>query len=788
MEIGKLRMANKKLIVLDAHAIIHRAYHALPDFVSDKGEPTGALYGLVSMLIKTVTDLNPTHVVAAYDLPKPTHRHHAYKEYKATRTETDTELRTQIDRSRDVFEAFGIPVYEAEGFEADDIIGTIVAQMKDEKDLEVIISSGDMDTLQLVEEDRVKVFTPRKGLSETTLYNEAAVQERYEFGSDLIPDYKGLRGDPSDNIPGIKGIGEKTATTLIKEFGTVEDIYKKLKKDTSAFDAAGITSRMQKLLTEGEEDALFSKQLAVIRDDAPIRFSLHESTWELEKNNSAVEDLFEELGFRTLRERMRALMGEPPSKKEEKQEEEDVDKKEVQEVGIMLWLLHSDMTTPSLEDIYAYTHTRDFTAARKQIEKELQDTGDLKRVYDEIEKPVMAIVEKMHDRGITIDASYLEDLSGTYHAELDKIQKKIFKHAGGEFNVNSPKQLAEVLYDTLELKPKNQKKTSTGQRSTRESELEKIKEEHAIVPEILEYRELQKLLSTYIDTLPKMLDQNSRLHATFLQAGTTTGRMASQNPNLQNIPNRSERGRAIRNAFTAAKKYTLVVLDYSQIELRIAAFLSGDEKLIDIFNRNQDVHQAVAAEVFNVPPEEITKDMRSHAKAINFGILYGMGAQSLRQATNSSLHEAQEYLSEYFKKYAQLAEFLELQKGKARQFGYTETFFGRRRYFEGISSRLPYVRASAERMALNAPIQGTQADIIKLAMSRVDTYLQKNKKDAHLLLQVHDELVYEVADVGIAEEIKKIMESIIDPKETHGVPLCVSVATGKNWGELKAPI
>lgn len=772
-------MKNKRLVILDAHALIHRAYHALPDFVSDKGEPTGALYGLSTILLKMVHDLKPDFIVAANDLPKPTHRHLAFEDYKGTRTKTDDELAHQLARAKDVFAAFGIPVYEAEGYEADDVIGTIVANTKKKKDLEIIIASGDMDTLQLVEEGRVKVYTMRRGITDIVLYDEDAVQERYQFHSDLIPDYKGLRGDPSDNIKGVPGVGEKTATELIKAFGTLENIYKTLEKDEEKLLEAGIKPRIINLLKEHKEDAAFSKTLAVIHTDAPIEFSLPKDIWILEKNADTLISLFEELGFRTLKDRIKTIVGEEV----EEESVEDIDPKDVERVGIMLWLLHSDTTNPDLEDIYTYTRTRTFAEAEEVLKEELAKTGSLQKVYEAIELPLLPVVYKMEERGVKIDTQKLKELSEDYHKELSLLEKKIFSYAGEEFNINSPRQLADILYEKLELKPKNQKKTATGQRSTRESELEKIKEDHEIIPCILEYRELQKLLSTYIDNLPQMLDAEDRLHADFIQAGTTTGRMASQSPNLQNIPIKSDRGKVIRNAFIAPKNYTLGVFDYSQIELRIAAFLSGDEKLIDVFVRDMDVHQAVAAEVFGVPPEEVSSEMRRRAKAINFGILYGMGANALKQAIGSTQAEAQTYLKEYFAKYAKLGEYLEHTKGNARSFGYTETFFGRRRHFEGINSSLPFVRAQAERMALNAPIQGTQSDIIKKAMVAVDDWIEKEGHDIHLVLQVHDELVYELADISLAPKIQEIMESILSPEETKGVPLKVDGRTGDSWGE-----
>jgi len=775
-------MATKRLIVIDSHALIHRAYHALPDFVSDNGEPTGALYGLSTILLKTIKDLNPDFVVAANDLPKPTHRHIAFKEYKGTRKKMDDELGQQLNRMPEVFEAFGIPLYDAEGYEADDVIGTVVKKTKKNKNLEIVIVSGDMDTLQLVEEGRVSVYTMRKGLLDTVLYDEEAVQDRFEFHSDLIPDYKGFRGDPSDNIPGIPGVGDKTATNLIKAFGSLEDVYKALKKDEEQFIEKGIKPRIINLLKEHKDQAIFSKELAVIHQDAPVDFEVPKNEWSVSAHAETLMEAFEELGFRTLRDRVQKLAG-IEAEKEEEVVEEEVDEKEVERVGIMLWLLHSDTSNPNLEDIYGYTKTRNFKEAEKILKADLKKIPKLQKLYDEIELPLLPVVYQMEDRGVKLDVKSLDKLSKSYHKELEALRAKIYTLAGEEFNVNSPRQLGTILYEKLELKPKNQKKTATGQRSTKESELQKMMEDHEIIPLILEYRELQKLLSTYIDTLTTVLDKKDRLHADFVQAGTTTGRMASINPNLQNIPIKSDKGKVIRNAFVAEKGYTLGVFDYSQIELRIAAFLSGDEKLMQVFKDGQDVHTAVAAEVFGVPAEEVDKEMRRRAKAINFGILYGMGVNALKKAIDSTQAEAQTYLNEYFSKYSKLSEYLEQTKGNARKFGYTETMFGRRRHFEGMSSSLPFVRAQSERMALNAPIQGTQSDIIKIAMVKVDEFLKKEGHDAHLVLQVHDELVYEMKDPSIAPQIKEIMENAVPVSETNDVPLKVDGAVGDNWGE-----
>lgn len=780
----------KRLVLLDAHAIIHRAYHALPDFTSGKGEPSGALYGLSSMLLRIITDLSPDHIAACYDLPKPTVRHEAYSDYKATRQKTDDALILQLNRSKDVFKAFCIPIYERAGFEADDILGTIVRLTSKHTDLEVVIASGDMDTLQLVEKDRVKVYTLKRGLNETTLFDEKGVIERFQFPPALIPDYKGLRGDPSDNIKGVPGIGDKTATTLITSFGDVESMYKALKKDEEAFVKAGITPRIINLLKTHKEDALFSKMLATIRTDAPIAFRLEETETKNGTRLPKVLALFDELSFRSLRERAKAAL----STTEEEDEEEEAPKEAIdegmfKEAQVMLWLLHSEFTNPSLEDILAYAEVETLSKAHPILSKQLEETGKLKQLYEEIEKPLIPVVDGMKEHGVLVDSKQLEKLRVAYTKEVKEIEARIFKAVGHEFNVASPKQLSTVLFDELHLVAKGQKKTSTGQRSTRESELEKIKDLHPVVEDVLLYREIQKLLSTYIESIPPLLDSENRLHATFVQTGTSTGRMSSQDPNLQNIPIRTDRGRAIRNTFIAPKGYTLLALDYSQIELRIAAILSGDEKFCEIFKNGRDVHREVAAEVFDVPPEKVDAEMRRQAKIINFGILYGMGVNSLRQALGTTTAAAHTFYDDYFKTFSTLSKHLEKTKGFARKHGYTETLFGRRRQFPEMKSPLPYVRAQAERTAINAPIQGTQSDIIKKAMVLVDEMLQKEASgEAHLLLQVHDELVYEVKSEKLevlAGKIKHIMETILPLSETHGIPLTVEAKVGENWGEMQ---
>lgn len=793
----KTKEDKKRIVLLDTHAILHRAYHALPDFASSKGEPTGALYGLITMLLKIANDLKPDYIIAALDLPDKTYRHEAYKEYKAKRPETDEALVSQIKRAHEVLEALNIPVYAKPGFEADDILGTAVEQLKKDTDNEIIIASGDMDTLQLIDNEHIKVFTLRKGMNDTVMYDEKAVIERFGFGPKLIPDYKGLRGDPSDNIIGIKGIGEKTATILIKEFGAVENIYKELKKKEKKFIDAGLTERLIGLLKEGEEEAQFSKLLATIRRDAPISIVIPDKKWKEGVNLDSLTKFLQGLEFRSLVPRVQktfasttqSFFGAEQIANDKKTETKAPDKDELRETALALWVVDSNFSNPALEDILSFSKTDDFKTAREHILQEIKKRN-LEFIFEQVEKPLMSVIDEMNRYGLLIDKNLLKKLSLEYHKLTKSLEKKIINLAGEEFNVNSPKQLGVILFEKLKLKLPRIKKTATGAYSTREDELVKLVDQHKIIPLILEYRGLQKLLSTYIDAIPPLLDSEDRLHATFLQTGTTTGRMSSQNPNLQNIPISTEDGRRIREAFVASKGMKLLTFDYSQIELRIAAILSKDPILLDIFKKGEDVHSAVASVIFNIPEEKVSKEQRRQAKVINFGILYGMGVNALRENLGTTRAEAEQFYQEYFGKFTGLARYIENLKIEAGKNGFTETLFGRRRYFDGLRSRISYVRAGAERMAVNAPFQGTSADIIKIAMIRIDDYFRKEQLEdkAHLIMQIHDELVFEVEEdlvKKVAPKIHEIMETAIPVEKACGVPILVNAYEGKNWNGMK---
>ncbi len=721
-------------------------------------------------------------------MPKPTFRHEVYKDYKAGRAKAEEDLISQIIESRKIFEAFNIPIYEKEGFEADDILGTIVEELsaKDGKDTDIIIASGDMDTLQLVSGKKVRVYTLKKGINDTIIYDEDGVKERFGFFPELLPDYKGLKGDPSDNIIGIKGIGDKTAVELIKNFGSIENIYKKLKKDKGAFEKAGFSPRIIKLLEDGEEEAVFSKVLATIRRDAPIDFKLPEKNFMDSMEPQKIENLFTEFEFRSLLQRVKSAF--PQKYAEDSLATEKTNTtgpEEINKIGIALWLLDSNFINPEPEDILRFGKTDSFAKAKEKILNEIKRQG-LEKIYYEMELPLIPVVREAETRGILVDTKYLKELSGKYHESLEKTEANIWKAAGENFNINSPKQLGEIIFDKLKLSVKGLKKTAGGARSTRESELGKLRGEHKVIDEILSYRELQKLLSTYIDNIPAMVDEEGRLHTKLNQAGTTTGRFSSSSPNLQNIPVREGLGAAVRNAFVAGKGFHLVSFDYSQIEMRILAIASGDKNLIEAFKSGHDIHTSVAAKVFGVSEKDITKEMRRKAKIINFGIIYGMGVSALRANLGGTRAEAQEFYDNYFKKMPKIASYFEKVKKEAGECGFTETLFGRKRHFESIKSRIDYIRAQAERMALNAPLQGTAADIIKISMVKVDQKLKEAKLDdkAFLILQIHDELLYEVKDEAIDEAQKIIKETMEDFKDL-GVPIVVNVSRGLRWGEME---
>lgn len=769
------------IVLLDSHAILHRGYHAMAGFATHAGKPTGALYGFVTMVLRIYEDIKPDYIAACFDLPKPTFRHLSYDGYKKGRQKTDDALITQIQEAYSLCEALSIPVYKEEGFEADDLLGTLSEQLKKQENTRVIIASGDMDTFQLIDDDIVTVYTLKKA-NEAALFTETSVVERFGFRPQYIPDYKGLAGDSSDNIIGIKGIGDKTATELIKKYGTIEEMYEVLKKDSERLLTDGFKERIIRLLIEGEEDALFSKTLATIRRDATSLYIQPELMW---KDTLSVEkyqamcDLYE---FRSLRNRLHTVKGEDDIASPTG-EEITITQTQLDELRVMTNLLHSEMTNASLLDIQNITGEKEVEIIREVLIRELTKEN-LMELFVTVEKPIMDILISMNKVGITLDVATLAKMSKEVHTQVIELEKEIYTLSGVIFNIASPKQLGDVLYDTLGLGNKI-KKTKTGQKSTNVSELEKIRDEHPVVARILIYRELTKLLSTYIDLLPTFVHKDGRIHAHFIQTGAGTGRFACEDPNLQNLPIKSELGQKVRGAFTASKGKVLLSCDYAQIDLRAAAILSGDRHLVEIFNNGIDVHTGTAARVFGVEEGRITPDMRRKAKAINFGILYGMGVTALKEGMGVERKEAQEFYDQYKITFSRLMEYLEEVKAHAWTHGYTTTLLGRRREVPLLKSPLPFLRAQGERIAINAPIQGTSADILKLAMIDATTYIKEKKLEGKvdLLLQIHDELVFEIDEaisVRVAADIAHILEHVLIQRNLSSIPLVVSKSMGIN--------
>lgn len=881
----------KKLVILDTHALVHRAFYALPPLKTPAGEPAGAVYGFVSILLRMLREIKPDYVIAARDLPGPTVRHDEYKAYKAHRPETPEDLEVQFGMVDEAMHAFGIPVLSASGFEADDIIGTIAAALSKRKDVEIVVVTGDIDLVQLVRLG-LTVDTMQKGVSEFAFYDEAAVEKRFGFDPGRIVDYKALRGDPSDNIPGVKGIGEKTATMLVKEFGTIEDVYR-------ALDAGDdrIPRAVGEKLRNGIDMAIASKKLATIRTDAPITFDmdhLPEPTADKEKMKAVLQ----RFGFSTLLRRLEsnhALPNATLRKKRMNRErgleadatgqslfagdtvnagiieipelsetealvdffresgramvgvivlnhacyvvrEEDAavfripermlktknaraffsgqafwafDTKSVSrylsrfdaEVGDVEFdvMLAAYLSDPAERD-FSYSRVvsvalrrvaaspeaelKNFFIAGRIVEASIRE-GRLREVLTKIEIPVSKVLAAMEEVGIMVDRAWLEALSKKIGRRVKALQRSVSQKAGRAFNISSPSQLSEVLFGTLKLPTAGLKKTPKGGViSTGASELEKLEGAHPIIAEILEYRELTKLQTTYADVLPQLADpKTGRIHTTFNQTGTATGRLSSSNPNIQNIPVMTELGRDVRKAFVPGTGYLLASFDYSQIELRVAAHLSGDEKMIRAFEQGLDIHALTASEVYGVPIERVGREERRRAKTLNFGILYGMGANALAEATAMTRDQARAFLDDYFEKFSGIRRYIETTKAFAREHGYVESLFGRRRRIPEIQSANVMIAREGERMAVNMPIQATATgDIIKLAMIAVSDWIRREgaESDVILLLQVHDELVFEIRERRlrvVAPKIRVIMEQVVK----LCVPLVVDVKAGPNW-------
>ena len=702
-----------KFVLIDASAVVHRAFHALPPLATKQGQLVNAVYGFCAILLKVLNEIKPKYLAVAFDSKEETFRHKAYHDYKAKRVKKGEELYSQFPLISQVLKTFHIPIYEAKGYEADDVIATIVKKIKSEAEkqsltnkIDILIVTGDLDALQLVDKNTA-VYVMRKGVSEAVIYDEQKVKERFGFSPLYLNDYKALAGDSSDNIPGIEGVGEKTASQLVQAYGCLENIYQHLDS---------LPPKVQEKLKEGKKQAELSKSLSVLFSDVPIQFDLSAARVKNYDKNEVIR-LFTEFDFKSLIKRL------PGSEKVENQ-------------PLGLIVAKEKPASPS----------------------------------EKFDKEIEPILRQMEKRGVLIDVPYLKQLSKEVAKEIERLKKEIFRSTGGEFNLDSPIQLLQILFTRLALPVKEIKKTKTGI-STAASELMKIQNAHPVVGKILQYRELAKLKNTYLDSLPALVDKESRLHTTYAP-DTQTGRLSSRNPNLQNIPIRTDMGKRIRQAFIAPLGFVLVSADYSQIELRIIAHLSGEPKLISAFKAGLDIHEFVS---------QALGVSRRVAKVINFGVIYGMSAFGLSQTLNISHEEAQNYIDKFFAEYPVLSKYLSNILEKARK-GSLKTVFGREREFPGINSPIASIRGQVERMAINYPFQGSGADIIKLAMIKI--YPKIKSLNAHLILTVHDELVFEVPETQQEKAyylIKTMMENVVKLK----VPLVVKISVGKNWGEMK---
>ena len=762
----------KKVLLIDVLAILHRSYFALPEMRSPTNQPTGALYGVLTSLIKVIKENNPHQVIACFDTPEQTARSKEVVEYKSNRAEAERDLVEQIKESYNLFEVLGIQCVEKAGHEADDVIGTIAKQNIGEYEIEIL--TGDSDLLQLVnDKELVSVFLVKTGNSYIK-YNEKEVFEKYGFSPRQLIDYKGLSGDTSDNIKGIGGVGDITAKKLISKFSSVEGVYDALKQNDNAVVDAGLTKRIQDLIIKDEVSARQSKELATIHTNLKIHTINLERSWKEHLSTEDARRYFHNLGFGGVVERLLSVIGVKGL------QVENVNEEEVEKAAIALWVFDSEYTNSKLDQVLSFTNTTDVESAYKNLLDRLRSDETL-HILKDIEEPLTPVLKDMSKIGVLVDVDSLEKLSIKIDKEISTLEGKIYLQAKEEFNINSPKQLGIILFDKLDIR--SSKKTGTGQKTTKESVLLSLKDENPIVDDILTYRHLQKIKTTYIDVYKKLTKEDKRIHTTFIQHGTQTGRMSSKDPNMQNIPAKGMWSKDVRNVFVSEKGKTLISCDYSQIELRVAAILSGDEKLRDIFVSGRDIHEEVAVELLG--KKSVTKSDRNTAKAINFGILYGMGAQSLRQTIGGSLKDAQIYIEDYKNTFKKLVEFLENTKSTARKYGFTETLFGRKRKVHDMNSKIPYLRAQAERAAINAPIQGTSADMLKIAMKNIFNELAEKGlgKSAKMLLQIHDELLLEVDD-GLVDEVAVIVKENMERVVESEVPIIVNIKKAKRWGDI----
>ena len=844
------------LVLLDSNSLINRAFYALPPLTNRQGQQTGAIFGFVNMFLKLVDKYKPDYVVAAFDRKAPTFRKKMYEGYKATRKPMPEELACQLEPLKRLLRAMKVQIAEIDGFEADDILGTLSKRSK----CKTYIVTGDRDSLQLIDE-KTTVLMTKKGISEIVEYDETRLKEDGFTPSQII-DLKSLMGDSSDNIPGVAGIGEGTATKLLAEYGTLDNVYAHIDETKGA---------LNRKLTEGKESAYLSYKLATIDRDCPIE-TVPEDMPFTQTYDSEVRDILLEFEFGKIADRLnfgqKETKAEMPAVKTQTADseaalldalakikesgllafdisqrifiggygvsyevtisdnllgegvdynafiraleplicDEDVrklcfDKKTymhlLEPYGVVMkgvcddvmlkaYLCDSNRNYKSLSALAtAYCVNTDDGAAALVALDDILDSEmrekEQEKLYKELELPLVDVLYFMEKEGFKVDRKYLDELNGELTAETEKLAAEITDLAGEPFNINSTQQLAKILFEKLGLK--HGKKTKTGY-STNVEVLESLRNEHPIIPAILQYRELVKLKSTYLDGMLPLIDKNGRIHTVFKQAVTATGRLSSTEPNLQNIPIRKESGKRIRKMFVPADGNVLVCGDYSQIELRLMAHMSGDKAMIDAFNGGEDFHRSTAARLFGVPFEGVTQDMRRSAKAVNFGIIYGISDFGLSEDLGISVYEARRYMQNYFATYPGVKRFMDDCVAFAKENGYVKTLYGRKRYIPELQASVYATRAFGERVAMNMPLQGTASDIIKAAMIEVDKKLAEGGYKAKLIMQVHDELIVD-CPLSEKDNVEKLLKTCMQNVAELSVPLIADVGSGENWLEAK---
>ena len=771
----------KTLLLIDAYAMIYRAYYAFIRVprINSKGENTSAIFGFLITLDDLIKRVQPTHLAVVFDPPGPTFRHEAYEQYKAQREETPEDIRRAVPIIKQILRAKNIPAIEVLDFEADDVIGTL-AQQGQAAGFEVYMATPDKDYGQLVDE-HIFIYRPRHmGGFEKMGPQEVCAKYGLQHQRQVI-DFLGLMGDASDNIPGCKGVGEKTAIALLQRFGDI---------DTLLQHTDQLKGAQQKNIQEQAENIRFSRFLATIRTDAPITLDA-EALIVKQPDAETLTALYQQWEFNALLKKRTTADTEnkpaaTPARRNTKPAEQTLDLfGENNENNASN--KDNGENVPSVEGAIASYLLNPEMAYNPHIPlntllNNLQADPALWRLYNEVELPLVPVLREMEQAGVRIDVAKLQEAERLLTYELQQLEKEIYFLAGTPFNINSPKQVGDILFDTLQIDPKA-KKSARGQYSTSEEVLQNLKEKHPIVAQILDYRELKKLISTYISALPTYINPaTGKIHTTYNQTVTATGRLSSSNPNLQNLPIRSERGRFIREAVIPDEDCLFLSADYSQIELRLLAHFSQDEHLLSAFREGQDIHSATAAKIFHCPIEQVTKDQRRRAKTANFGIIYGISAFGLAQQLDCPRTEAKQLIDDYFAAFPQVQTYIERQKEFARQHGYSVTLFERKRYLPDIQSHNATVRAFAERNAVNAPIQGTAADIIKMAMVNIHRLLQEEHLQTQMIMQVHDELNFNVPEQEV-EQVRQLVVSEMEHVVSLSVPLVADCGVGNNWLE-----